>query len=101
EIGLSSGSWAQVLANHPGLQSLEIVEINPGYLQLIVQYPMVASILRNPKVNINIDDGRRWLLAHPDARYDAIVVNITFYWRAHVSNLLSVACLASHRPLPN
>ena len=90
EIGLSSGSWAQVLVNHPGLQSLEIVEINPGYLQLIAQYPMVKSILQNPKVNITIDDGRRWLLAHPEARYDAIVENNSFYWRDHSSSLLSV-----------
>jgi len=90
EIGLSSGSWAQVLVNQPGLQSLEIVEINPGYLQLIGEYAMVRSILQNPKVNIIIDDGRRWLLAHPDARYDAIVQNTSFYWRDHTSNLLSV-----------
>ena len=31
-IGLSSGSWAQVIANNPDVASLTIVEINPGYV---------------------------------------------------------------------
>jgi spermidine synthase len=88
-IGLASGSWAQIIANHPDVQHLTIVEINPGYLQLIAQYPMVAGILRNPKVQIAIDDGRRWLLRNPNKHFDMIVMNTTFSWRAHATNLLS------------
>jgi predicted membrane-bound spermidine synthase len=88
-IGLSSGSWAQVLVNNPGVQSLEVVEINPGYLNLIPQYPEVASLITNPKVQIHIDDGRRWLLSHSNTRYDVIVQNTSFYWRDHTSELLS------------
>ena len=88
-IGLSSGSWAQVLANNPVTESLEIIEINPGYLELIGRYPSVRSLLVNPKVKVHIDDGRRWLLANPDLRYDVIVQNTSFYWRDHSSELLS------------
>ena len=57
-LGLASGSWAQVIANNPEVESLDIVEINPGYLPLIAQYPEVSSLLHNPKVHIYIDDGR-------------------------------------------
>jgi spermidine synthase len=89
-IGLSSGSWGQVFANHPQVESFDVVEINPGYLQLIPQYPVVRSLLQNPKVHIFVDDGRRWLIAHPDARYDAIICNSTYFWRDHSSGLLSV-----------
>jgi predicted membrane-bound spermidine synthase len=88
-IGLSSGSWAQILANHPQAESLDIVEINPGYVQLIPKYFCVASLLQNPRVHIYLDDGRRWLLAHPEAHYDVIVMNTSFYWRDHISDLLS------------
>jgi spermidine synthase len=88
-IGLSSGSWAQIMANHPDLESLDIVEINPGYLSLISQYPAVSSLLQNPKAHVTIDDARRWLISHPDARYDVIVSNTSFYWRDHSSVLLS------------
>ena len=91
-IGLSSGSWAQVLANNPSLEHLTIIEINPGYLSLIPRYEEVRSVLTNPRVTIVIDDGRRWLRRHPE-KFDAVVMNTTFHWRANVSNLLSAEFL--------
>jgi spermidine synthase len=89
-IGLASGSWGQVFANHPQVEALDVVEINPGYLQLIPQYPVVRSFLQNPKVHVYVDDGRRWLVAHPEAHYDAIICNSTYFWRDHSTGLLSV-----------
>ena len=88
-IGLASGSWAQIIANHPQLEEFVIVEINPGYLRLIPQYPEVSSLLKNTKTKIVIDDGRRWLLRNPNEKFDAVVMNTTFTWRAHASDLLS------------
>jgi spermidine synthase len=92
-IGLASGSWGQILANHPQAEALDAVEINPGYLQLLPEYSVVRSFLQNPKVHIYIDDGRRWLYAHPEMRYDAIIANTTFNWRDHSTGLLSVEFL--------
>jgi predicted membrane-bound spermidine synthase len=89
-IGLGSGSWAQIVANHPQLEELTVVEINPGYVKLISQYPAVASLLRNRKVRITIDDGRRWLVRNSGEKFDVIVMNTTFHWRNHASNLLSM-----------
>jgi spermidine synthase len=92
-IGLSSGSWAQVVANHPQVRHLTIVEINPGYLRLIRRAPEVASLLENPKVHIDIDDGRRWLVRNATRKFDVIVMNTTYNWRSNVSNLLSIEFL--------
>jgi spermidine synthase len=92
-IGLSSGSWAQVIAHNPYVESLTVVEINPGYVRLIKDEPEVASLLRNPKVKIVTDDGRRWLRANPNRHFDAIVSNTTWHFRASVTNLLSVEFL--------
>jgi len=92
-IGLSSGSWAQIIANDPEVKHLTIVEINPGYLSLIPKYPEVASLLHNPKVTIVIDDGRRWLVRNPQRRFDLVVMNTTFNFRANITNLLSVEFL--------
>jgi SAM-dependent methyltransferase len=92
-IGLASGSWAQILTNHPEVQAVTIVEINPGYLSLIRNRPDVASLLQNPKVDFVIDDGRRWLVSHPNRKFDFILMNTSFNWRANTSNLLSVEFL--------
>ncbi|WP_394829825.1 hypothetical protein [Pendulispora albinea] len=92
-IGLSSGSWAHVVSHLPGVEHLTIVEINPGYLELIGRQPQVKSLLSNPKVDIVIDDGRRWLLRHPERKFDFIVMNATYHFRAHITNLLSVEFL--------
>ena len=88
-VGLSSGSWARVIAAFPTVEHLTIVEINPGYLQLMALYPGGPELLANPKVQIVIDDGRRWLQRHPSLTFDTIVQNTTWHWRAHVTDLLS------------
>lgn len=88
-IGLSSGAWTRVVEAIPGVERIDVVEINPGYLELIADYPHLRPLLRDERVKIHIDDGRRWLKHHPDDRYDLIVMNTTFHWRAHITNLLS------------
>jgi spermidine synthase len=73
----------------PGVEELTAVEINPGFLSLIPRYAEIASVLTNPKVHVVVDDGRRWLARHPTLKFDLIVMNTTFHWRAHATNLLS------------
>jgi spermidine synthase len=92
-IGLATGAWAQVIANMPQVEKLTVVEINPGYLELIPLFPEVASLLTNPKVEIIIDDGRRFMRRHPERKFDFVVANTTWHWRAYTSNLLSVEYL--------
>jgi hypothetical protein len=93
-IGFSSGSWAQVIANNPEVKSLTIIEINPGYIQLVARTPEVASVLSNPRVKLITDDGRRWLRRNPGRRFDVVVSNTTWNFRENVTNLLSTAFLA-------
>jgi len=87
-VGLGSGSWAQVLVHHPTVERLVAVEINRGYLEVIAEEPVVNSLLDNPKVEIVVDDGRRWL-NRTEETFDVIVQNTTYHWRAHITNLLS------------
>jgi predicted membrane-bound spermidine synthase len=88
-VGLSSGSWAEVVVSLPGVERLTVVEINPGYVEVIARHPEVAPLLKNPRVSIVFDDGRRWLRRHDDARFDFIVMNTTQHWRGHATNVLS------------
>jgi spermidine synthase len=92
-VGLASGAWAEVIANHPAVEKVTIVEINPGYLSLLDMYPQVAGLLKNPKVEMVIDDGRRWLQRNPDKKFDMIVMDTTAPWRSQASGLLSTEFL--------
>jgi len=89
EVGLSTGSWSRVLANYAPVERLTIVEINAGYLDLIRHYPEQGALRDDPRVNIVIDDGRRWLNRNPDARFDFILQNTTFHWRSQITGLIS------------
>lgn len=88
-VGLSGGAWIRALEGFPGIEEIDVIEINPGYVDLDRQYPQLSGFLKDPRVHIYIDDGRRWLRRNPDLRFDAIVQNTSYYWRANVGNLLS------------
>ncbi|WP_437613650.1 hypothetical protein WMF20_12930 [Sorangium sp. So ce834] len=87
-IGLGSGSWLQVLANDPDVEHLTVIEINPGFVEAARRAPVVASALDNPKVELLIDDGRRYL-GRTSRRFDVIVENTIVHWRSYASMLLS------------
>lgn len=88
-IGLSGGAWAKVASTYAPLKSLDIVEINKGYLDIIQHYPDIADITTHPKVKIYIDDGRRWMKNNPSKKYDMIVMNTIYHWRNNATNLIS------------
>ncbi|WP_172398593.1 hypothetical protein [Gilliamella apicola] len=88
-IGVSAGAWTRVLSSFPTLEVIDAIEINKGYIDIIKQYPVVSPILNDPKINIHIDDGRRWLKRNSDKKYDLIIMNTTYHWRSGTTNLLS------------
>ncbi len=99
EVGLSGGAWSEIIGNHPQLDHQVVIEINPGYLEVIGRYPSVAPVLHNPKVQIVIDDGRRWMQSHRDRKFDVIVMDTIYHWRAQATDLLSVEFLDLARQL--
>lgn len=88
-IGLSIGSWLKLVTSFPGVKHIDVVEINPGYLEAIKAYPRQHSALLDSRVHVHIDDARRWLKLHADNQYELIIMNTTFHWRAYTTNLLS------------
>ena len=88
-IGVSSGSWTRILSCHPQVKRVTAIEISAGYLKLISQYPEVSPILNDPKVEVVIDDGRRWLRRHPERKFDLVVMNTAIHWREFSSAVLS------------
>jgi spermidine synthase len=89
EIGLSSASWTRVMSDFAAIKNLTVVEINSGYLEVIKNFPENAKILNDPKVNIQIDDARRWLNRNKHRKFDMIVMNTTQNFKSNLTNLLS------------
>lgn len=88
-IGLSGGAWVEIIRHFPSVESIDVVEIQPAYLDLINSTPIVKGLLTDSRVKIHIDDGRRWIKKNRDQHFDLIVMNTTFHWRAYITNLLS------------
>lgn len=88
-VGLSIGSWLAVVNGFPNVEQVDVIEINPGYLDAAALYPAQWNAIHDPRVNLIIDDARRWLRLHPENRYDLIVMNTTYHWRVNASFLLS------------
>lgn len=89
EIGLSIGTWNYLLTGFPGVAAIDAVEINPGYVALMENYPEQQRALADPRVNLVIGDGRKFLRSRPEGNYDLVVMNTTWHWRAYTSLLLS------------
>jgi spermidine synthase len=92
-IGMSSGAWTQILASNSEVEHVTVIEISAAYLKIAESWPELSSILTNPKVEILIDDGRRWLRRNPEKKFDAIVMNTSLHWREFSAALLSVEFL--------
>ena len=88
-VGLALGTSLALLNQLPGVEQVDVIEINPGYLIAAQAYPMQARALHDPRVRIIVDDARRWLRMKPDRLYDAVLMNTTLHWRANASMLLS------------
>jgi len=88
-LGLSIGTWNYLITGFPGVEQIDAVEINPGYVELIGNYREQQLALADKRVRLVIADGRKFLRSVPKANYDLIVINTTFHWRAYVSLLLS------------
>jgi predicted membrane-bound spermidine synthase len=88
-IGLSIGSWSYLITGFPRVQRIDIVEINPGYIDLMRDYPAQQGALADPRVRLTIGDGRKFLRLASEGTYDLVVMNTTFNWRSYTSLQLS------------
>jgi hypothetical protein len=52
-------------------------------------YPRQHAAMSDPRINLHIADGRKFLRTIPPGTYDLIVMNTTWHWRAYISLLLS------------
>lgn len=75
-IGFGGGHTAALLAHVPDVQEIVIVELMEDLGPFLVDnIPTAAAILADERVEYRIDDGRRYLYANPQARFDLISID--------------------------
>ncbi|MET0592827.1 MAG: fused MFS/spermidine synthase [Polyangiaceae bacterium] len=86
-IGLGTGSTAGWLGARPGIDRVDVAELEPAVLHVADQASLLNhDALRNPKVHITIGDARETLLTSHDT-YDIIASEPSNPYRAGVASL--------------
>lgn len=88
-IGLGTGSTAGWLGAIPGVERVDVVELEPAVLRVAAAcHDVNHEVLRNPKVHIRIGDAREVLLVSRD-RYDIIFSEPSNPYRAGIASLFT------------
>jgi spermidine synthase len=88
-IGLGSGATARAVADVPGMQRLEVVEIERAVVEAASYFEDVnGGVLRDPRVRLIEDDARSALQLTSDS-FDLIVSEPSNPWIAGVSSLFT------------
>lgn len=88
-IGLGTGSTAGWLAALPGMERVDVVELEPAVIRVAEACAEVnRRVLERDNVNLIVGDGREFLLT-TDRRYDVIFSEPSNPYRAGISSLFT------------
>lgn len=88
-VGLGTGSSAGWLARMPGIECVDVVELEPAILRVARECTQVnEAVLDNPKVRVIIGDGREVLLTTRD-QYDVIISEPSNPYRSGIASLFT------------
>lgn len=89
-IGLGCGFTLSEIARHPNVGTVDVVEINPLMPEAAKCFnEFTDNVLENPKVQIILNDGYKYLL-HTNKRYDLIIMDIEHPSVIYSSNLYTL-----------
>jgi len=89
-IGIGGSNTAYFLTQMPDVQSLTIVELMADLGSFLNQYaPVAQRTLRDFRVQYIADDGRRFLYANPEKKYDLIFIDPLYSFTTGHNNLYS------------
>jgi predicted membrane-bound spermidine synthase len=89
-IGLGGGNTANFITTLPNIKEVVVVELMEELGSLLDQNVPVARVaLHHPSVRYLIDDGRRYLYANPNEKFDMIFIDPLWSFTAGHNNLYS------------
>ncbi|OJU12895.1 MAG: spermidine synthase [Clostridiales bacterium 43-6] len=76
-IGAGDGGTVRELVRYQSIESIDLVEIDEKVIEISKQYlPFTACALEEPRVNLRLEDGLRFVRSKQD-EYDLIIVDST------------------------
>jgi spermidine synthase len=89
-IGLGGANTANFITSLPGVDQVVIVELMQELGSFLNEYvPVAQSALNHSSVQYIVDDGRRYLYANPDQKFDMIFIDPLWSFTAGHNNLYS------------
>ncbi len=77
-IGGGDGGVVREILRHPEVEKITLVEIDEKVVEASRKFlPTIARAFENPKLNLKIEDGIKFVAEAPDQAYDLIVVDST------------------------
>lgn len=74
-IGGGDGGIVREVLKHPDVERVTLVEIDDRVIEVSKQYlPLLSSSLQNPRVNITVGDGFKFLRQHV-GQFDVIITD--------------------------
>jgi spermidine synthase len=92
-IGFGAGSIVEVVQKTPTVKKITIVELCPTSLLNLKKIPLYQEMLADSRINLVIDDGRRYLNATKDV-YDLVLSDPTRVTAAYSNNIHSLEFFA-------
>lgn len=89
-VGLGDGKMAASVIASPAVERLVVVELNAVLSRVLDSTAQGRAVAASPKLELIVDDGRRWLLANPQERFDLILLWPLHAAHAYSGNLFSL-----------
>ncbi len=97
-VGLGSGTTLGSVQSHPGVESVDSVEISAEVVFAAREFfgGFTGNALDDPRSNLIVGDGRLHL-EHTDASYDVVISQPSNPWISGASSLFTEECFAAMR----
>lgn len=102
-IGLGSGVTAASLVALDSVETVRCAELEPAIVEVVERYfnTYTENILANPKLDVEVNDGRTFILGAPE-KFDLIISQPSNPWIAGIGNLYTAdfyrACVDRLQP---
>lgn len=97
-IGLGGANTANLVASLPGVEEVVIVELMQDLGGFLDEYvPVAQAVFDRPFVHYISDDGRRYLYANPQEKFDMIFIDPLWSFTAGHNSLYSQEAMRLYR----